>query len=211
MTKARDLANAGTALISVSPTELGYLDGVTSAVQTQIDAKLASSTASSTYLASATASSTYAPLSSATLTTPTINDSVTNYPTFKSPSETTNIVASAATGTINIDVETAGVWYYTSNATANHTLNFRYNSGTSLSSKLSVGESVTVVWITPNGTTAYYPNTIQVDGTTVTPKVQGGSAITGGNASATDIYSFTILKTAATPTYLVLESQSKFA
>lgn len=211
MTKARDLANAGTALTSVSATELGYLDGVTSAVQTQIDAKLATSTAASTYLASATASSTYAPLTSATLTTPTINDSVTNYPTFKSPSETTNIVASAATGTINIDVETAGVWYYTSNATANHTLNFRYNSGTSLSSKLSVGESVTVVWITPNGTTAYYPNVIQVDGTTVTPKVQGGTAISGGNASATDIYSFTILKTAATPTYLVLESQSKFA
>jgi hypothetical protein len=211
MTKARDLANAGTALTSVSATELGYVDGVTSAIQTQIDAKLATTTASSTYLASATASSTYAPLSSATLTTPTINDSVTNYPTFKSPSETTNIVASAATGTINIDVETAGVWYYTSNATANHTLNFRYNSGTSLSSKLSVGESVTVVWITPNGTTAYYPNTIQVDGSSVTPKVQGGTAITGGNASATDIYSFTILKTAATPTYLVLESQSKFA
>jgi hypothetical protein len=191
MTKARDLANASTALSAVTATELGYVDGVTSAIQTQLDAKAAST--------------------SATLTTPTINDSVTNYPTFKSPSETTNIVASAATGTININVETAGVWYYTSNATANHTLNFRYNSGTSLSSKLSVGESVTVVWITPNGTTAYYPNTIQVDGTTVTPKVQGGSAITSGNASATDIYSFTILKTAATPTYLVLESQSKFA
>jgi hypothetical protein len=211
MTKARDLANAGTALTTVDATELGYLDGVTSAVQTQMDAKLATSTAASTYLASATASSTYAPLSSATLTTPTINDSVTNYPTFKSPSETTNIVAAAATGTINIDVETAGVWYYTSNAAANHTLNFRYNSGTSLSSKLSVGESVTVVWITPNGASAYYPNTIQVDGSSVTPKVQGGSAITGGNASATDIYSFTILKTDATPTYLVLESQSKFA
>lgn len=50
MTKARDLANAGTALTSVSATELGYLDGVTSAVQTQIDAKLATSTASSTYI-----------------------------------------------------------------------------------------------------------------------------------------------------------------
>jgi hypothetical protein len=39
MSKARDLANAGTALTTVSATELGYLDGVTSAVQTQIDAK----------------------------------------------------------------------------------------------------------------------------------------------------------------------------
>lgn len=41
MTKARDLANASTALSAVDATELGYLDGVTSAVQTQIDAKAA--------------------------------------------------------------------------------------------------------------------------------------------------------------------------
>lgn len=34
---------------TVSATELGYLDGVTSAIQTQIDSKLASSTASTTY------------------------------------------------------------------------------------------------------------------------------------------------------------------
>lgn len=39
MSKARDLANAGTALGAVDATELGYLDGVTSAVQTQINAK----------------------------------------------------------------------------------------------------------------------------------------------------------------------------
>lgn len=40
MTKARDLANAGTALTTVSATELGYVDGVTSAIQTQLDAKI---------------------------------------------------------------------------------------------------------------------------------------------------------------------------
>jgi len=39
MSKARDLANAGTALTTVSATELGYVDGVTSAIQTQIDSK----------------------------------------------------------------------------------------------------------------------------------------------------------------------------
>jgi len=37
MTKARDLANAANALDDVSATELGYLDGVTSAIQTQIN------------------------------------------------------------------------------------------------------------------------------------------------------------------------------
>ena len=74
-------------------------------------------------------------LTTKTLTAPTINDAISNYPTLKAPTETANIVASAATGTINIDVETSTVWYYTTNATANHTLNFRYNSSTSLSSK----------------------------------------------------------------------------
>jgi len=44
MSKARDLANAGTALGAVTATELGYVDGVTSAIQTQLDGK-ASSTA----------------------------------------------------------------------------------------------------------------------------------------------------------------------
>jgi hypothetical protein len=49
MTKSRDLANAATALNAVTATELGYVDGVTSAIQTQLDAKLASSTAATTY------------------------------------------------------------------------------------------------------------------------------------------------------------------
>jgi hypothetical protein len=45
MSKARDLANAGTALGAVTATELGYVDGVTSAIQTQIDNKIGQSTA----------------------------------------------------------------------------------------------------------------------------------------------------------------------
>lgn len=123
--------------------------------------------------------------------------------------EDVNVVASAATGTINFDVATASVWYYTSNATANHTLNFRYDSSNSLSSKLAVGDAITLVWLNTNGTTAYYPSTIQIDGSAVTPKVP--AAISAGNASAIDAYVFTIIKTAATPTYTVLETQTKFA
>jgi hypothetical protein len=123
--------------------------------------------------------------------------------------EDVNVVASAATGTINFDVSTASVWYYTSNATANHTLNFRYSSGATLSSALAVGDAITLVWLNTNGATAYYPNVIQIDGSTVTPKVP--AAIAAGNASSIDAYSFTIIKTAATPTYTVLETQTKFA
>jgi hypothetical protein len=123
--------------------------------------------------------------------------------------EDVNVVASAATGTINFDVSTASVWFYTSNATANHTLNFRYSSGATLNSVLAVGDAITLVWLNTNGATPYYPSTIQIDGTTVTPKVP--AAISAGNASAIDAYVFTIIKTAATPTYTVLETQTKFA
>lgn len=124
--------------------------------------------------------------------------------------EAWNVVASAATGTINVDVRTASIWYYTSNATANFTLNFRGNSTTTLSSMLAVGDSITVVFANTNGTTPYYASTFQIDGNTVTPKWQGGTAPAAGNASAIDVYSYLILKTAATPTYTVLASQTQF-
>jgi hypothetical protein len=151
-------------------------------------------------------------LTNKTLTSPTINGGFANSVNeiiTRGLEEDVNVVASAATGTINFDVATASVWYYTSNATANHTLNFRYNSTTSLSSKLAVGDAITLVWLNTNGSTAYYPNTIQIDGSTVTPKVP--AAISAGNASAIDAYVFTIIKTASTPTYTVLETQTKFA
>jgi len=53
MTKARDIANAGTAFTTVTPTELGYVDGVTSAIQTQMNSKLATTTAATTYIPNA--------------------------------------------------------------------------------------------------------------------------------------------------------------
>jgi hypothetical protein len=55
MTKARDLANAATALSAVDATELAFVDGVTSAIQTQIDTKLATATAATTYVANSLA------------------------------------------------------------------------------------------------------------------------------------------------------------
>ena len=143
-------------------------------------------------------------LTNKTLTAPVITDAI-----IRGFEEDVNVVASAATGTINFDVSTASIWYYTSNATANHTLNFRYSSGTTLNTVLAVGDAITLVWLNTNGSTAYYPNVIQIDGNTVTPKVP--AAISSGNASAIDAYSFTIIKTASTPTYTVLETQTKFA
>lgn len=137
-------------------------------------------------------------MSDKTLTAPVLNTATANNPIFVGPEERWNIVSSAATGTIAIDVLTSGVWYYTSNATANHTLNFRGSSTTSMNTLLATGDSVTVLWLNTNGGTAYYPNVYQVDGTTsgVTVNWSGGTAPTAGNASSLDVYSFTIVKTA---------------
>lgn len=147
-------------------------------------------------------------LTNKTLTSPAINQATFTDGVVKGLEEDINIVASAATGTINFDVSTASVWYYTTNASANHTLNFRYSSGVSLNTALATGDAITLVWLNTNGATAYYPNVIQIDGNTVTPKVP--AAITAGNASAIDAYSFTIIKTASA-TFTVLETQTKFA
>ena len=64
---------------TVSSTELGYLDGVTSAIQTQIDSKLATSTAASTY----------APLASPALT------GVPTAPTAAANTNTTQVATTA--------------------------------------------------------------------------------------------------------------------
>ena len=185
MTKARDLANAGTALTSVSATELAYLDGVTSAVQTQIDSKAASSTA-------------------ATLTgTQTLTNKTVTGPVIVSPEERMTVSATAATGTINFDAATQGVLYYTSNASADWTLNVRANSGATLNSILTTGDAITVAFLVTNGSTAYKHSALTIDGSAQTVKWSGGTAPASGNASSIDAYSFTIIKTASA-TFTVL-------
>lgn len=124
--------------------------------------------------------------------------------------EVVTVSATAATGTINYNITTQSVLYYTSNASANWTVNFRASSGTSLNTALATGQSVTVAFLVTQGSTAYYNNVVQVDGSSVTPKWQGGTAPTAGNASSIDVYAYTIIKTGAA-TFTVLASQTKFA
>jgi hypothetical protein len=123
--------------------------------------------------------------------------------------EGVTVSATAATGTINYDVTTQSVLYYTSNASANWTVNFRASSGTTLNTAMATGESITVVFLVTQGSTAYYNNVVQVDGTTVTPKWQNGSAPTAGNASSVDAYSYTIVKTGSAA-YTVFASLVQF-
>ena len=156
-------------------------------------------------------------LSNKTLTSPLISGGTSTtttvaYPILISPEERLNVSATTSTGTINFDLATAGTLYHTANAAANHTLNFRFSSNTSLTNVLTTNDSITAVFMNTNGATAYYPNVITVDGATsgVSIKYQGGTAFSAGNASSVDAYVFNIIKTAAT-SYTVLASQTKFA
>ena len=121
----------------------------------------------------------------------------------KSPEERMTVSATAATGTINFDADTQGVLYYTSDASANWTLNVRGSSGTTINSKLAIGDSTTIAFLVTNGSTAYNHSALTIDGSAQTVKWSGGTVPAAGNASSIDAYSFTIIKTASA-TYTVL-------
>ena len=147
-------------------------------------------------------------ITSATGPVPTI--SLSTNPTLTSPKETVDIQASAATGTVNIDVVTSSVEVLTVNATGNWTTNVRGNGSTTLNSIMAVGEQISVVLQSPNGVSAFYPTGFTIDSSVVVPRWLGGSAPSAGNANSTDVYVYTIIKTASA-TYTVLASQTRFA
>ena len=142
-----------------------------------------------------------------TLSSPAIN---TGYLT--SPKEYWTISATAATGTINFDCVTQGVLYYTTASSANWTLNFRGNSSTTLNSLMNTGDAFTVNFLATN-TTAYYQSTaVTVDtSATVSVKWSGGTAPSAGNASAVDVYSYTILKTGSSAFTVLCAGPIKYA
>ena len=125
--------------------------------------------------------------------------------------ETATTTAAAATGTVNVDVLTNTVLYYTLPSTANFTLNVRGASATTLNSILQTGQSVSVSFLATNSaSTTYYATAIQVDGATITPKWQGGAAAGPTAINGVDVYNIIILKTASA-TYTVFASQTRYA
>jgi hypothetical protein len=161
------------------------------------------------YLANSTVT-----LGNATLTlggtTSTVGNLTVTNTTVTEMRETATVSATAATGTVDYDALAQVVLYYTTDASGNFTVNFRGNSGTSLDTIMATGESLSATFLVTNGATAYYNSAVQVDGSSVTPKWQGGSAPTSGNASSIDSYTYVIIKTGSA-TFTVLASVTKFA
>jgi hypothetical protein len=75
---------------------------------------------------------------------------------------------------------------------------------------MATGQSVTIAFIVTNGATAYRQTAFQVDGASVTPRWQGGTAPAAGNASSLDAYVITIIKTGSAA-FTALASQTRFA
>ena len=92
---------------------------------------------------------------------------------------------------------------FTANSSANSTVNFTGLAG------MPVGNTASFTIINPNGSTARYISAYQVDGSATTVKWAGGAPI-GGSSANTDIYSFSVIKTSATPTYNVFASVQNF-
>ena len=130
--------------------------------------------------------------------------------TLTSAVEPTTITGVAVTGTIIYEINSQSVLYATASATANWTVNLTFSKAQSLNSYLATGQSVTAAFLVTQGATAYYNSVVQVDGTTVTPKYQGGTAYASGNASSVDVYMYTIVKT-GNAAFTVFTSQTKFA
>ena len=128
----------------------------------------------------------------------------------QSVAEKVTTAATAATGTVNYDVLTQAVLNFTTDAAANYTLNIRGDGSNSLDSIMDTGESITIAHIVKQGGTPYYNNAVTIDGSSITPEWQGGSAPSAGNANSLDVYSYTIIKTGSA-TFTALASQTQFA
>jgi len=123
--------------------------------------------------------------------------------------EKVTVTATAAGSTVQFDYKTQSILYYTSNSTGNWTLNIRGDSGTSLNSIMSTGDSMTITFLATNST-AYYQSAITIDGSAITPKYQNGVAYSSGSASAIDVYTLTIIKT-GNAAFTAFAGQTKFA
>jgi len=123
--------------------------------------------------------------------------------------ERVNITASAPPTTLNFDALSGSVFYLSGSSANNWTINFRGSAATSLNSMMYSGQSMTFAVLVNHSTVGYTASVHQVDGTAITPRWQGGTLPSGSGAS-TDIYSYTLIKT-ANAAFNIFASQTKFA
>ena len=123
--------------------------------------------------------------------------------------ELATLIAAAPAATQNFYFASGAVQFHTVAATANWVMNLAFSASTTLNTAMAVGDAMTCAHMVTNGATPFLPASFAIDGAAVVPKWQGGTAPTAGNANAIDVYTFTIIKTAAN-TYTVLAAQTQY-
>ena len=118
----------------------------------------------------------------------------------------------AQTGVFAFNLDEGHVQEYSAATSADYYPNFRINASTTLSSKMDVGD-VTAATLIVTSSSHYCLNQIEIDGSAsnITTSWIGGAAPTAANGSGFDIYSFTIMKTAATPAYHIIANATSAA
>ena len=125
--------------------------------------------------------------------------------------ETFHNDTSAVSGTHNHDALTYGmVWNGSTNAGGSFVINLRGDASTTFDSLLSIGKVTTMTIYSANNNASNYMTAFQIDGSAQTIKYSGGSAPSAATGSGVDVYSLTILKTAAN-TYSIFGNFTNFA
>jgi hypothetical protein len=159
MSKARDLANAGTALGAVTATELGYVDGVTSAIQTQIDTKAPSSTA-------------------VTLTgTQTLTNKTLTSPAIASPTVTGTLTAGGSAGTAGQVLTSTGTGVqYVTPVSGSTNITLKRARDTSTATFTSIATDGSTNWVIVGSSGVLYSSTDS--GSTWTSRTSGFGSVT---------------------------------
>jgi hypothetical protein len=122
--------------------------------------------------------------------------------------ESVNVLGSAISSATTINVSSGSMYYYSTDAAANWTINI--TDTTNLNTTLDAGQAITIVTLVTQGGTAYYNTAITVDGASTTVTWLDGAAPTQGTVSGIDVYSYTVIKI-GNNTFRVLASVNNYA
>lgn len=116
--------------------------------------------------------------------------------------ESTNIIATAPAAIQNYSDDKT-IIYHTANTSSNFIINLNNLSAA------NIGSSRSYVILVSNGSTAYFSNTIYVNGSTTGVTTRWQSLPTAGNSNKVDSYNISVIKTSSN-TYSVFAGQSNF-